>query len=884
MSVLAPTAVRALLLAGVSALAIACGATPAPDPRPAPERPAAVDLRSTTLDNGLRLITRRHVGTAAVLQLWLPAGVVHDPADHPGLSAYAAEALGWSLQGTLDPFGARVTAWTGLTASAITIRVAAEHRDEALRALARAVRAVPDGPARRGAAGRLRQLDAAQRRDPERSRLRRVLADVWPESAYSRPLLPTGPAATLDQPLGGHLAARWRPGGAALVVVGPFDLAQVRPVASAAFDEWQGQAPPVRVSPRRGADALRPLVLVDPASDGATVVTLAWPITVDRSTAAARWDALALALADGPQALAARALQRRGLDGANATARVFAPGADGLLILTLVGPPSGADALLDAGLDAVRSLGARSVPQPALLAARQRMAAAEAHTRTDAAAHAHAAGHAFMRWGAAEVEAAQLVLDGADLARMARERLTADALVALVQAPGDGELDASLRGEQLAERIRRGAKAPAVDARGLAGIELTVVERAEAPRTAITVHAPAGSGAAPEAMAGVAELVAAMLEAPLSGGERPRTRLTIDGLRISLSLPTDRAEAGLVALSERLMAPVIESEAVEAGRAQTRAERRADRRRLSSRAADLVAALAAAEAGHAPPGDDAVDAGLESLTPGRIAAWFDAFISHAPLRITVVGGLSEARVQSALAVAFTADRPVAAMQPIRVAPSANPAASASPDAAQTPRSAPVRRVERGVEGPRAGYALAVPLGHMNDADAAAIAVVAEVLAAPLGPDEDPLFTDGAVQLSAGTHGSHERGLLVVTASGPAPAVARAEAALERRLSRMVQIALPPTVFDAAARRLLGATAVALADPAAEAGWLDAMANQGRSFRGPRALDQWRSAVERARPSGVADAARRHLAEAPRYRAWVGPIGDRSAGQPPTTAR
>lgn len=576
-------------------------------------------------------------------------------------------------------------------------------------------------------------------------------------------------------------------------------------------------------------------------------------------------DALALSLVLGPDAPIPTALRRAGVR-AEARAFVHAPGPDGLLILAVDLPA----AEIDRGWRALaQSLGhiARHPPDRTRIArVVDALDAAGARAAADPVARAAVIGPRALRWPGARGRwrAALATLDRAALAPLAaglRPRVT----TAWIGTPVPADIDPTLWAEQLGEAFAA-EKAPAALAGGFPGVTAQVVPRPGSGVVAIHLRAPAGASTVPPDLTGAAHLAAAALADPLPGLGRPTARLSPDALEVSLTVPAERFPGAMAALLDRLLRPRWTPERVERARAQALRDHRASDPGVIARA--LLVAELARVAGAPTAEPEAVAAGLEVIPPARVATWFDGFVTHGLIRVTAVGDLDEAALYRALAAAVPSDRAAVEMRPLRPPP--DTPAAASP-------ASTVHRIDRRIDGERAAWAVGWSPGPAPDGDVAALEVVLSLVLGAAVPSGSPV--DGQLFVEGGP-GATRAGLVL---AGPAAAVRAAVPGVMRALTERTQVAADPEAITGAIRRRVGHRRVDFGDPAAFAGWLGAQAAAGRTFVGPRALEQWQGALERARGGETLRAARDHLTLERRSEAWVGPGAPPATPDPPAEA-
>ncbi len=825
----------------LATLLIACGAQPVPrpvDPQPT-AAPAAVEQR---LASGLRWTAERTPGAPAVaVQLWLPAGALLDPDAHPGTAALAASTVGLRLDAALAPFGGRAEGWARSDASAIALTVAPDRLKVALDALARIIDSPPSAAETEAARARFAAQLVTAGRSADRRALRRLRAVAWGTHPAARPLLgiEVPPADAVEA----WRAAHHRPKGAVLIVAG--DVEAPGAVVAAALGGWTGAPKTQRwTAPTWPAEG--PLVEVDERGGERAAIRLAWPVPAAAPADVAAADVLALSLVDGPDAPIPAALARAGVE-AQSAAFVYAPGPDGMLVVAVDVPAELMDDAWRALAEATAHIRRHPPGRARQARAADELESVRARAFADPEALAAHLGPRILRWSGAGRAASAEYEASVALART----LTAERLVAWIGAPLPAGLDGASWGKQLAGAFTA-EEAPERLASGFTGVAAQVVPRPGSGVVALTVRSAGGAATVPSDMLGAAHLAAAALAAPLPGLGRPRVTLAPDALTVTLTVPAERFSEAAGALFDRLLRPEWTGERIENARAEALAA-------LES-AAPLVEAerLLVAELarfGGAPSAEpEAVQAGLEIIPPARVAAWFDGFVTHGPLRVVAVGEVDEAALYRALAAAVPAERPGVRMQPLRP-----PVAAADG----------VQRTDRRVDGAEAAWGIGWTLGELDDQTVAALEVALALVARGAALDGAPLTVRTVTESGSG----HVRAGLVI--GGPPAAVRAAVPRIFAQLDLRRKVSADADMINGAIRWLEGRRVVGLADAAAFGAWVAEQAEAGRAF-GPRALPQWRAAIERARAPLALAAARDLLTAHGRFEVWIGP------GRPPET--
>lgn len=837
-----------LVIPALSLALAACGPGPSPKPADGPPRAAAKSRPDQRLDSGLRWVFERMPGAPGVaVQLWLPAGATTDPADHPGTAALAALTAGARLDAALTPTGGRAEGWARGDATAIALTVVPERLGDALGALATVIDSAP-GEAEAAAARRVfegRVVSAGL--DPDRRALQRLRALAWGAHPAARPIVGVSapPADVVER----WRAVHHRPVGAVLVVAG--DIDDPRAAIGEALGGWSGAPTRLRQSPPKPPPK-GPVVQVDPRPGETASIRLAWPVPADDPEATARADALALSLVTGDDAPLTAALNRAGID-ARLAAFVYAPADHGLLVVSVDAPAADVDRAWRALAEGMAHARRHPPSRTRLARVVDALDGAGARAAADPSTLAAHIGPRALRWPGGR-DRWRAALDGAtpaDIAPLAAS-LKPRSMIAWLGTPLPEGLDGGLWGERLAEAFTA-EKAAAGLASGFPGVVAQVVPRPGAGIVALHVRCPAGEATVPPDMLGAAELAARALAEPLPDGGRPAVSLGPDALDVTLTVPAERFPEAAGALFDRLLRPRWPGARVEKARARALAHHRPGP--PGEAAYRLLAADLARVAGAPTAEPEAVQAGLETVPPARVAAWFDGFVTHGALRVVAVGDLDEADLYRVLAASVPSRRPGVSMRPL------HPPAEAHEG---------VHRTDRRVDGDRAAWALGWVTGPVSDDALAALEVSLALLARGAELDRAPLD----VRLLVETRGQRARVGLVV--GGPVAEVRAAVPRVFAALDERTQVAALGDVSSAAIRWLVGRRAVQLTDAGALARWIAGHSAAGRSFVGPRALPQWRSAVERARGGQTLAVVREHLTPGGRFEVWVGP------GAPPET--
>ena len=247
-------------------------------PKPGPARPLKLPaVERHALANGVKvLLVGMHEVPVVEVILVLRAGATTDPAGREGLAAMTADMLdegaggkdALALADAADFLGAKISAAASWDASTVRLRVPVARLDDALALLAD-VALRPDFP--EAELQRLRKealTELLQARDEPGAIANRALAQAvfGPSHRYGKPQ--AGDAAQIASlsvaELRAFHAARYAPGGAALVVAGDV-TASVLPALEKAFGAWKASGPPapLPVVPAPRQLASRSVWLVD---------------------------------------------------------------------------------------------------------------------------------------------------------------------------------------------------------------------------------------------------------------------------------------------------------------------------------------------------------------------------------------------------------------------------------------------------------------------------------------------------------------------------------------------------------------------------------------------------------------------------------------------
>lgn len=246
--------------------------TPPPlGPAPTLRLPAPV---RRTLSNGLEVVYVRH-GSLPVVHatLVVPAGATADPPAARGLASLTAEMLdegaggrsALEISGALDLLGASLSTTTDWDAAFVNLHVLRARLPEALRIMADVV-VRPDFP----------EAEVQRVRDERITELTRAgdRASTIAANAYNSLVFgsnhPYGrlPAVETTRSMDRSVlrsfhAARYRPAGSTLILVGAVDADELHPVLEQTLGGWAGSAPQAPTVPTPGHPARTTIYLVD---------------------------------------------------------------------------------------------------------------------------------------------------------------------------------------------------------------------------------------------------------------------------------------------------------------------------------------------------------------------------------------------------------------------------------------------------------------------------------------------------------------------------------------------------------------------------------------------------------------------------------------------
>lgn len=242
-------------------------------PQPGPPRDYHFPrFERRTLPNGMHLVVApaRKLPLATAV-LVFDAGATADPAAREGLAVLTARALlegtatmdGADLTERIEGLGASLEASAGWDSAMVRLTALSSRLPIALRLMGEILRA-PAFPAREIARLKAERLAEILQLRAEPRGLADEMFDQFAYDARSRYAVPEGgttaTVAALDRDAVVALhAARYRPGGATLIIAGDLSVDEGERMAIEAFTGWTGSAPPASVitdTPRQATRAV----------------------------------------------------------------------------------------------------------------------------------------------------------------------------------------------------------------------------------------------------------------------------------------------------------------------------------------------------------------------------------------------------------------------------------------------------------------------------------------------------------------------------------------------------------------------------------------------------------------------------------------------------
>ena len=240
-------------------------------------------IQTATLDNGLKLyLVEKHELPLVEVRLNVMRGWSSDPADKPGTAALTAEMLDEGVAGrdalqiseAVEALGARLRTGSFFDGSFVSLNVLKSQVGPGLD-LMRSVALTPTFPEaeferiRQNYLGRQQQESRQPRSQAVKEFQKRMFGEGHP---YAQPFSGTGTRESLAALTRDDLAAfhrtHFRPGNAAVVVVGDLDLKQAVAAVAKAFGGWApGTSPATEVPPSRAYLGPRVVVIDKPGAE-----------------------------------------------------------------------------------------------------------------------------------------------------------------------------------------------------------------------------------------------------------------------------------------------------------------------------------------------------------------------------------------------------------------------------------------------------------------------------------------------------------------------------------------------------------------------------------------------------------------------------------------
>jgi zinc protease len=250
----------------------------------------APEVKSAKLQNGLEvLVVERPELPKVVVKLVARAGSIADPSGKDGTAFLAAKAMplgtgsrkALEIETALGDLGTSIETQAQRESARLSLEVLKRNLEPALAVFADVVRN-PVFPASEVERERKRHLDElAQQAINGNAIAGRVRAMLAYGAAHPYGRSPQGLPGTVQgltrEDLAAFHAARFKPGGAALVFVGDITLAQAEALAQEAFGSWDGGAPESVPIPLPSPAAAGKVYLVDRQDAAQTVVSLELP-------------------------------------------------------------------------------------------------------------------------------------------------------------------------------------------------------------------------------------------------------------------------------------------------------------------------------------------------------------------------------------------------------------------------------------------------------------------------------------------------------------------------------------------------------------------------------------------------------------------------------
>lgn len=223
--------------------------------------PGPADITRIELDNGLVVLVREnHAAPVAVIDGYVPAGSLHDPAGRRGLGSFTASMLSrGSAHYSFDQFNAAIenigaSLSAGATDHSTDFGATSLSEDfpTMVEVLADILRR-PTFPTEHIGRVRNRKLIAIQEREQDTQQVANLgfYAALYPDHPYGIPTLGLAEAIvaiTQDDLVNFH-AQRYTPNGAAIIVTGDVNTGQVLDLIHRHFGDWRGTVADKNVPP-----------------------------------------------------------------------------------------------------------------------------------------------------------------------------------------------------------------------------------------------------------------------------------------------------------------------------------------------------------------------------------------------------------------------------------------------------------------------------------------------------------------------------------------------------------------------------------------------------------------------------------------------------------
>lgn len=233
-----------------------------PDHPSASAYPGPEDIERVVFDNGLTVLVREnHAAPLTVLDGYVPAGAIHDPADRAGLSAFTASMLTRGsvdydfdrFNETIESVGASLGMASDTHITSFGLTCLSEDFARLTAVLADALRR-PTFPAEQMERLRRQKLVGLQEREQDTSRmanLRYHEAIYGADHPYGRAIsgYPKSVDAITRTELIDFHARRYTPNGAIIVVSGDVETERVLALLERTFGDWRGPVAEQDVAP-----------------------------------------------------------------------------------------------------------------------------------------------------------------------------------------------------------------------------------------------------------------------------------------------------------------------------------------------------------------------------------------------------------------------------------------------------------------------------------------------------------------------------------------------------------------------------------------------------------------------------------------------------------